>query len=386
MKYTAAALTCLLAQTVSAQTACFANDNFKINVVDGECSYDDLIEGLEVRIENKNCDNDAKEELRLLLGVTTNSEAKTLIGEYCDEQLALQAEGSKHLTDLVMKPDYFLKEYFRGGTSWNEEVQYTDENGVDRNVLANDASRVNSAYNGRAQKGMIAMPEYDGLDNCNNNAIYCCWSQDRQANDNNGNCNTPYETDCIDKDPGDNTDLCAVDIDSNSEHAAHVAGGFTIFPDNKEAAIHCHGFAWSKSDDAAMSRYKANNLFYVSMYDHMYTRGYVRAVPGAPMCGCAEDMPIVSRADCTEMDIEETWRYHYVAGAGFSVSLRSVEIEYNACQGANNNNNDLEAYIERLVDEGEFKETHFERIKENIVGDDNCEDAIANLLAEKGYA
>ena len=177
-----------------------------------------------------------------------------------------------------------------------------------------------------------------------------------------------------------------MDINSNSEYAAHVAGGFSIFPDNKEGPIHCHGFAWSKNDDAAMTRYKANNLFYVSMYDHMYTRGYVRAVPGAPMCGCAEDMPIVSRADCTEMDIEETWRFHHVAGVGFSVSLRDVDIAYNACQGANNNNNDLEAYIERLVDEGEFKEIHFERIKQNIVGDDNCDDAIANLLAEKGYA
>jgi len=386
MKYTAAALTCLLAQTVSAQTSCFATNNFKINIVDGECSYDDLIEGLEIRIENKNCENDAQEELRLLLGASSNGEAKDIIEEYCAEQFALQVENSKHLTDYLMKKTDFIEEYFHGGTTWNEEIQYTDESGIDRNVLANDASRVNSLYNGRGQNGMILMPEYDGLGNCNNNAIYCCWPQDRQANDNNGNCDTPYETDCVDKDPGDNTDLCAVDIDSNSEYAAHVAGGFSIFPDNKEGPIHCHGFAWSKSDDAAMTRYKANNLFYVSMYDHMYTRGYVRAVPGAPMCGCAEDMPIVSRADCTEMDIEETWRFHHVAGVGFSVSLRDVDIAYNACQGANNNNNDLEAYIERLVDEGEFKENHFERIKQNIVGDGNCDAAIANLLAEKGYA
>jgi hypothetical protein len=49
--------------------------------------------------------------------------------------------------------------------------------------------------------------------------------------------------------------------------------------------------------------YKGNNIFYVSMYDHMYKRGYVRNVPGAPMCGCAEQMPVVSRADCTQMDV-----------------------------------------------------------------------------------
>lgn len=186
MKYTAAALTCLLAQTVSAQTACFANDNFKINVVDGECSYDDLIEGLEIRIENKNCENDAQEELRLLLGASSNGEAKDIIEEYCAEQFSLQVENSKHLTDYLMKKTDFVQEYFHGGTTWNEEVQYTDETGIDRNVLANDASKVNSLYNGRGQNGMILMPEYDGLGNCNNNAIYCCWPQDRQANDNNG--------------------------------------------------------------------------------------------------------------------------------------------------------------------------------------------------------
>merc|ERR1711862_531038 len=47
-------------------------------------------------------------------------------------------------------------------------------------------------------------------------------------------------------------------------------------------------------------RYRANNLFYVSMSDHLHDRGYVRSVQGSPMCGCVEHMPIVSRSDCTE--------------------------------------------------------------------------------------
>jgi len=45
----------------------------------------------------------------------------------------------------------------------------------------------------------------------------CCWTADRQANDNNGNCATPYDTNCVNADPGDNTDLCAVDM----ERAGH---------------------------------------------------------------------------------------------------------------------------------------------------------------------
>lgn len=36
----------------------------------------------------------------------------------------------------------------------------------------------------------------------------------------------------------------------------------------------------------------------------MYVRGYVKNIPGAPMCACAEQMPTVSRADCTQIDFE----------------------------------------------------------------------------------
>jgi len=41
-------------------------------------------------------------------------------------------------------------------------------------------------------------------------------------------------------------------------------------------------------------RYRANNLFYVSMSDHLHDRGYVRSVQGAPMCGCVEHVRITS--------------------------------------------------------------------------------------------
>lgn len=187
MKLTAA-LTYLIVQTVSAQTSCFQDSNLIITVEDGECSYDDLIEGLEIKIENKNCANSARDELRLLLNVQSNNAAKSLIQEYCDEQFTEQAEeaATKPLTSHLKKDDRFLKEYFNGGTQWNEEIQYTDDSGIEKDVLANDAGRVDSLYNGRAQKNVLAMPEYDNLDNCSNRAVNCCWVQDRQANDNNG--------------------------------------------------------------------------------------------------------------------------------------------------------------------------------------------------------
>ena len=43
--------------------------------------------------------------------------------------------------------------------------------------------------------------------------------------------------------------------------------------DDVEGDIHCHGFAWDRAKIDAIARYRGNNLFYVSMYDHLYSRG-----------------------------------------------------------------------------------------------------------------
>jgi len=71
----------------------------------------------------------------------------------------------------------------------------------------------------------------------------CCWTQDRQANDGNGDCDTPYDTNCVDADPADNTDLCYVDM-SRAQTSSRVQRGYAVFPgddDQGEGAIHCHG-------------------------------------------------------------------------------------------------------------------------------------------------
>ena len=92
-----------------------------------------------------------------------------------------------------------------------------------------------------------------------------------------------------DKNPADNTDLCYVDLErGNQTTGIDSAKGLIVLPednDNGEGAVHCHGLAWSNDVNDHTARYKANNLFFVSMYDHMYQRGYVENIPGAPMCG-----------------------------------------------------------------------------------------------------
>jgi hypothetical protein len=237
------------------------------------------------------------------------------------------------------------------------------------------------------------LPSFDpDQDGCEINAAFCCWVQDRQANDNNGNCNDPYESQCIDKDPGDNANFCYTDH-ARSSPSTHVAGGFSIFGDvvndkeNIEGPIHCHGFAWAQDDTDISGIYKGNNLFYISLYDHMYQRGYVRNAPGSSMCACAENMAVVTRSDCTEIAADETFEFTFTAATGtFSGTLTETNIEFNACQGANGNNNDLDAYYERLVDEGKQTQENLDFLRTVLVGDTpgQCNAAIVNFLGEKG--
>ena len=190
-----------------------------------------------------------------------------------------------------------------------------------------------------------------------------------------------------------------------------------------------------------------------SAYFHFHftapSTGYVRAVPGSPMCGCVEQMPVVSRSDCTQLDVDETFVFKYRVGGGggsascqdtpgfydtygdgcdwyeqndpgcdvwgdiccaggfgspneeccfcgggtntnsnaeagnLSVESGSLNIEFNSCQGANGNNNDLAAYFERLVDEGKQSGANLEALEETLVGVDNCADAIDGFLENR---
>jgi hypothetical protein len=228
----------------------------------------------------------------------------------------------------------------------------------------------------------------DGLATCTTNAAMCCWPKDRQANDNNGNCATEYDENCVDKDPADNTDLCFVDLDRGNQSTGFDSTDSTIvFPgDNNqgEGAIHCHGLAWSNDVNDHTARYKGNNLFFVSMFDHMYQRGYVKNVPGAPMCGCVEQMPTVSRSDCTQVDLTESISITYDATTStFTSRLESVDVNFNACRGINNRNNDLWAYMARLYYQGDITPDQFGEAG-RIITNTNCQEATNYELNRKG--
>ena len=190
---------------------------------------------------------------------------------------------------------HFEQMFYNGRSYWQEETEtlYESEDGVTpQSRLRDDASAVKECYQGDCSYSRLDWP--DMLTNfeastCTSNAAMCCWPRDRQANDGNGNCATSYDENCVDKDVADNTNLCFSDLADGSLSGKYDSEkGFMAFPEdnnNGEGAIHCHGFAWANDEYEHTARYKANNLFFVSMYDHMYQRGYVKNIPGMPMCG-----------------------------------------------------------------------------------------------------
>jgi len=307
-------------------------------------------------------------------------------------------------SEISRKGPQFDNEHYAGGGEWNYEI----ETATGEDALDVDAARVDDIYYYEAQRKVIEFPEhiesfnpfnsdntiggFQDLDGCDLNAAYCCFAQDRQAGDNNGNCATPYEYNCVDKDPADNTNICYIDH-SRSSKSSHVDSGFSIFGDlktgkeNIEGAVHCHGHVWPENDPLHPdSILKGNLLFYVSMYDHMTQRGYVRNIPGSPMCACAENMAVVTRADCTQTATSEkttfTWN---VTSASLDASIDITDVNFNACQGVNANNN-LYERARKLEQQGKLSSQKVAALKEVLVGSQagQCNAAIESFLGTKG--
>ena len=286
---------------------CLPSINFEL-MISGTCSYSKVIYSVQQLLDYPDpmthsvhpCPHSAIDEIFLHLpSGTTSDDLEKLFYDICKEAQDDYFDNNYvPWSEVTLQGGKFDKEYYDGNGDWNEEHQSNYPHppvipGKASNVLNRDAARVDDLYENQIQRYPLKWPgnsptSLSNFANCELQAAMCCWVSDRQANDNNGNCATPYDKNCLDADPGDNTDLCAVDMKRSVKDSTHVNDGFAIFPNDKEGPVHCHGLAWGKDEIEADFRYRANNLFYVSMSDHLHDRGYVRNVQGAPMCGCVE--------------------------------------------------------------------------------------------------
>ena len=270
---------------------------------EGECDRDTLVQVFDEQVFSKSsaCEGVTPEaELDAQLAAAIPS---TTIEAVCESIYKNQPEVS--FSDILKKDKTmsYEKAFFLGHSALQEEVEttYEREDRKATSVLKEDGESVRVHFQGHAQTKKTEWPQLanfassitdsNGEPTCTTNAAMCCWTKDRQAGDNNGNCAAnKYAENCVDKNPGDNTDLCFVDLERGEAAIGNQYSGIVGFPgdqdqDGGEGAIHCHGLAWSNNVAHDSARYKGNNLFFVAMYDHMYQRGYVENVPGAPMCG-----------------------------------------------------------------------------------------------------
>jgi hypothetical protein len=347
------------------------------------CSYDSLVAAINADTGSVDCPT-AADELIMLLGVDDDDAARTTIEEVCASAEDAEEANAMSFEDILSEGNQFQKEFFDGNKWPNDQRQTKDNHGVVKNVLEHEAYRILETYEGAAQKKIIAWPgslpnfQYvdpatDEIQGCALTAAMCCWIQDRQV-DGAGDCDAEHDENCVDADPEGNTDVCYVDM-SRAQQSNHVAAGFAIFDGagNEEGKAYCHGFAWSADENNASHRYKGNALFHVAMYENLYTNGYARNVPGAPMCGCMEQMPVVTEAACTKVNVALESVTFIFAVADQSVTAALVNtVTYTDC-------GDLKTHFDVLSD------TDDTNIEDTLVGDGGCPAAVNAFLGTKGY-
>lgn len=97
-----------------------------------------------------------------------------------------------------------------------------------------------------------------------------------------------------------------------------------------------------------------------------------------------EQMPTVSRSDCTEIVLTETIKITYDSlNNVFDGKIIDIDIDFNACRGINNRNNDLWAYSARLYYEGEISNEQFGQLG-RIITDSGCDEATNYALNSRG--
>jgi len=100
--------------------------------------------------------------------------------------------------------------------------------------------------------------------------------------------------------------------------------------------------------------------------------GYSRSVPHAPMCACVEQMPVVSNADCRDVEsVTNAWYFTSHLRSDFSkISSDGFRLNFNDCNGK-----DLATHYETI---------HSKTISNPVKG--GCQQVEKKFVKEKGYS
>lgn len=234
----------------------------------------------------------SKDTLAGMLGVANNDRAlQTALSGKC--AAAREAKDEHDLSILLGKGPQFLKNFLDGGSTWNDNYEEEGEN-----VLADSAAVIAEISASSLKSTAFKAPNggandkypgyfsnfWTGNSECRIGAIACCYTSTRIPN-------TSIE---------DNAQMCAMDLAKASKSNHIQDKSYTFYNAHDDDDAYCTGFAYEK--DSVADSVKYNTLFHVAMETNLLQKGYVKNIPGAPMCGCLEQMPIIDNAACTKVN------------------------------------------------------------------------------------
>ena len=96
-------------------------------------------------------------------------------------------------------------------------------------------------------------------------------------------------------------------------------------------------------------------------------------------------MPVVTRADCTQTDVEEHYTFTHTPATGVTGVVDGLTIAFSACQGANNKNNDLNAFVQQLVNDEKLSAEDKDAFNTRVIGNNQCPTARDELREQSGF-
>mmetsp|Transcript_5166 Transcript_5166/g.8105 ORF Transcript_5166/g.8105 Transcript_5166/m.8105 type:complete len:1028 (-) Transcript_5166:764-3847(-) len=335
------------------EPSCLTGATFNFNL--NECTIDGFVAGVQSSMASVGAcaGKDAWRELLSLWDGQSDSDVRKRIQDICVSGNAGETVSFDMLLDSEKQ---FVEEFFDGGNKWNYEVD--EAGGPD---LATNAARITYADEKFDDKTAISLPHVHNFEGCELRAAMCCYVAARDA----------------DSEPTDNSDACYMEF-KNSQESSHVRDGYSIYPDDSEGAFACHGFVWGNDSGYADAAFKGNTLFDVALLNGLMSNKEVEELPGAPMCGCVEHMPVVSRADCTTTTVTQNVSISFNPVSKFTAEGSITNVVHESC-------GDLATHYDQLVADGKASQHERDALDSHLVGDGQCGPALSAFLSTKGF-
>jgi hypothetical protein len=232
---------------------------------------------------------------------------------------------SLHLSgfgNVTSKGQQFDKAFMDGVGAFNNDAEANIK-------LASSAARVMRFDANVASNARVLWPEYESLrpyvgtniapytsnfnltSSCALRAAMCCFVEDR-----------------MDGVLESNSVACRHDI-ADSRQSSNLNSGWGIYNSTTTKA-YCTATAWG-AENSTSELYKGNALYDIS-FGTMLRKGYVKNIDGAPMCGCVENMPVVSNTDCRELTVsKEEYSITITSAGALNIIQIDVVITYIPC-------------------------------------------------------